>query len=149
MSSVSSRLRAAMLASAATFVASAASAQSAPSSLPAVTVEAPGPQRAAVARKPRQAVVGAARTVRRASLVATSLPGPLGQGTAASGSLTVQTAQQALKEIEQTPGGIAIVPNTEFKNGPANTVKDILGWVPGVLIQTRWGPDGRVSIRGS
>lgn len=40
------------------------------------------------------------------------------------------------------------MPDTAFKNGPANTVKDILGWVPGVLIQTRWGPDGQISIHG-
>lgn len=41
------------------------------------------------------------------------------------------------------------MPDTQFKNGPANTVRDILGWVPGVLLQTRWGSDGRISIRGS
>ena len=41
------------------------------------------------------------------------------------------------------------MPDTAFKSGPANTIKDILGWVPGVIAQTRWGPDGRISIRGS
>jgi iron complex outermembrane receptor protein len=65
------------------------------------------------------------------------------------GSLTVPTTEQARTEIERTPGGVAVVPDSAFKSGPANTIKDILGWVPGVLIQTRWGPDGRLSIRGS
>lgn len=47
------------------------------------------------------------------------------------------------------PAGVEVVPDTIYKNGPANTIRDVLGWVPGVLTQTRWGPDGRVSIRGS
>lgn len=42
-----------------------------------------------------------------------------------------------------------MVPDTRFKDGPANTVKDILGGVPGVIVQNRWGPDARLSIRGS
>ena len=64
-------------------------------------------------------------------------------------SLTVPTTEQATTDIQQTPGGVEVVPDTEFKNGPANTIKDILGSVPGVTIQTRWGPDARLSIRGS
>lgn len=59
------------------------------------------------------------------------------------------TTAEATAEIERTPGGVAVVPDTAFKNSPANTIKDVLGWVPGVVVQPRWGPDGRVSIRGS
>ncbi|ABD90007.1 TonB-dependent receptor family protein [Rhodopseudomonas palustris] len=147
MRSVSSRLRRALLASAATLVTGAASAQSASTSLPTITVESAAPQRTVSARKPRQ-VTGGGRSARQVTPAAPS-PNSAGQGTRAPGSLTVPTAQQALKEIDRTPGAVAVVPDTAFKNGPANTVKDILGWVPGVLIQTRWGPDGRVSIRGS
>lgn len=66
-----------------------------------------------------------------------------------SGSLTVPTAAEARAEIQQWPGGVEVVPDTAFKDGPARTVKDILGWVPGVLVQPRWGPDARLSIRGS
>jgi iron complex outermembrane receptor protein len=66
-----------------------------------------------------------------------------------SGSLTVPNTAQATVDIQQTPGGVEVVPDTQFKNTPANTIKDILGWVPGVLVQPRWGPDGRLSIRGS
>ncbi len=82
---------------------------------------------------------------------ATSGPATQSSQTAAkdSGSLTVPNTEAATAAINQTPGGVEVVPDTEFKNGPANTIKDVLGWVPGIIIQTRWGPDGRVSIRGS
>lgn len=66
-----------------------------------------------------------------------------------SGSLTVPTTAEARAEIQQWPGGVEVVPDTAFKDGPARTVKDVLGWVPGVLVQPRWGPDARLSIRGS
>ncbi len=69
--------------------------------------------------------------------------------TARSGSLTVPNTAEALAEINQTPGGVDVVPGTAFKDGRAQTVKDILGWVPGVIVQPRWGIDGRLSIRGS
>jgi iron complex outermembrane receptor protein len=61
----------------------------------------------------------------------------------------VPTTAQATTAIQQTPGGVEVVPDTAFKNGPANTVQDILGWVPGVITQMRYGPDARLSIRGS
>lgn len=67
----------------------------------------------------------------------------------ATGSLTVPTTEVAREVINQTPGGVELVPDTQFKAGPANTIKDVLGSVPGVTIQTRWGPDARLSIRGS
>jgi iron complex outermembrane receptor protein len=87
---------------------------------------------------------------------ATPLPQIVVQGTSAqpaqpgaSSSLTVPDTAQAITEIERTPGGVEVVPDTQFKNTPANNIKDVLGWVPGVTIQPRWGIDGRVSIRGS
>jgi iron complex outermembrane receptor protein len=64
-------------------------------------------------------------------------------------SLTVPTTEQARQNIQQTPGGVALVPDTAFKNSPAQTVKDILDWVPGVWAQPKWGDDTRLSIRGS
>jgi iron complex outermembrane receptor protein len=73
---------------------------------------------------------------------------PAGNSTT-GGSLTVPTAEQARKEIDNTPGGVEVVPDTVWKDGPARTIKDMLGWVPGVIIQPRWGPDARISIRGS
>ncbi|WP_293919487.1 TonB-dependent receptor family protein [Sphingobium sp. UBA5915] len=59
------------------------------------------------------------------------------------------TTEQAGAAIQRTPGGVAIVPDTAFKNTPVQHIKDILGYVPGVITQTRMGDDARVSIRGS
>ncbi len=56
---------------------------------------------------------------------------------------------EALAEIQRTPGGVAVVPDTAFKNGPVQNIKDILGYVPGVITQPRMGDDARISIRGS
>jgi iron complex outermembrane receptor protein len=64
-------------------------------------------------------------------------------------SLTVPSTEQARNEIQRTPGGVAVVPDTAFKSSPAQTIKDILDWVPGVFAQPKWGDDTRLSIRGS
>jgi iron complex outermembrane recepter protein len=73
------------------------------------------------------------------------------QQTPGSGaSLTVPTAQQALNEIQRTPGGVAIVRAEDYKTTtPAATLKDVLDYVPGVFVQPKWGEDSRLSIRGS
>ena len=148
MSSVSSRLHGILLASAATLIPSVVSAQSAPStSLPAVTVDAPAQQRASTTRKPRQTAPNA-RTAR--SIAAPSTTPASAAATAVPGSLTVLTAQQALREIQQTPGGVALVTADQWKNStPSNTIKDVLDYVPGVFAQPKWGDDTRLSIRGS
>jgi iron complex outermembrane receptor protein len=60
------------------------------------------------------------------------------------------TADQARREIQQTPGGVAVVSAEDYKtNSVANTIKDVLGFVPGVFAQPKWGDDTRLSIRGS
>ncbi|MBZ9783768.1 TonB-dependent receptor [Pseudomonas sp. REP124] len=64
-------------------------------------------------------------------------------------SLTVPDTAQATTEIQRTPGAVEVVSDKAFKNGPAQTIKDMLGWVPGVFAQSRYGDDARVSIRGS
>ncbi len=64
-------------------------------------------------------------------------------------SITVPTTDQAREAILNTPGGVDLVPDTEFKNGPASTVRDILGWVPGIITQPKSSIDNRISIRGS
>jgi len=69
--------------------------------------------------------------------------------TPGQGTLTVPSTGQATKDIQRTPGAVEIVPDTAFKSGPAQTIKDVLGGVPGVVTQSRWGPDARLSIRGS
>lgn len=67
-----------------------------------------------------------------------------------SGSLTVPTAAEARADINRTPGAVEVVPAEEYKDStPAVTLKDALDYVPGVFIQTKWGEDSRLSIRGS
>jgi len=68
---------------------------------------------------------------------------------AGAGTLTVPNTEQATADIRRTPGGVEVVPDTQFKNTPAQTIKDVLDWVPGVFAQSRFGDDARVSIRGS
>lgn len=67
-----------------------------------------------------------------------------------SGSLTVPNTAEAVAEIQRTPGAVEVVPDTAYKGStPAATVEDVLEYVPGVFVQTRWGSDTRLSIRGS
>lgn len=64
-------------------------------------------------------------------------------------TLTVPNTAQATAEIQRTPGAVEVVPDTVFKSGPAHTIRDILGWVPGVITQPKSNIDNRISIRGS
>lgn len=145
MSSVVPRLRSVLLASVAMLVPLSAHAQSSPATLPAVTVDAPQPKRA-VARVLRSDVQAprASRRPAAGPVIAAVTPATV------PGSLTVLTAQQALRQIQQTPGGVALVTADAWKNSTvSNTIKDILDYVPGVFAQPKWGDDTRLSIRGS
>src|SRR5690606_34164948 len=64
-------------------------------------------------------------------------------------SLTVPDTQSAKETIEQTAGGVALVPESRWRDTKAATVKDILDYTPGVFTQPKWGEDSRLSIRGS
>lgn len=65
-------------------------------------------------------------------------------------AITVPNAEEARQRIEKTAGGVDIVPAAEVRDGRANTVKDILDYVPGVFAQSKYGQeDSRLSIRGS
>ncbi len=100
-------------------------AQSVPQTLPTVNVEGEGQSRPA----PNRIVIPTNAT-----------PAPLG----------VKTADQARQDIQQTPGGVAVVSAEDYKNNSvASTIKDVLGYVPGVFAQPKWGDDTRLSIRGS
>lgn len=112
------------------------------SSLPPIVVQGSQKPKRSVTRAPRRAANDTKPAAPSASPVALSRPG-------GGRSLTAPNTAQATAAIERTPGAVAVVADTEFKNGPANTVKDILGWVPGVILQMRYGPDARLSIRGS
>lgn len=149
MSSASARLRAFALAGTAAAFISPASAQSiAQSTLPSVTVDSPQQRRDASVRPQRRATRSApARTTR---VPAAPVQAANGEGGGARAALAVLSAQQALKEINNTPGGVALVPAGAYRNSTvANTIKDILDYVPGVFAQPKWGDDTRLSIRGS
>lgn len=66
-----------------------------------------------------------------------------------TGRLITPDTDEAAANIARTPGAAEVVPDTSFKNTPVQTIKDVLGYVPGVITQTRMGDDARVSIRGS
>lgn len=143
MFSVSRRARSILLASAS--IATVAPfaqihAQTAPQSLPPVNVEAE-----------RQARPVRNRGARPANVQATPAPtAPVASGPATPGPLGVKTADQARQDIQQTPGGVAVVAAEDYKNNSvASTIKDVLGYVPGVFAQPKWGDDTRLSIRGS
>jgi len=80
----------------------------------------------------------------------TMVPLPTIDVTSQSGSSLVSpNTATARQEIERTPGAVEVVPDTAFKDGPANTIRDILAGVPGVITQPKSNIDNRVSIRGS
>ncbi|MBR1215888.1 TonB-dependent receptor [Bradyrhizobium sp. JYMT SZCCT0180] len=137
------------LACAAVFASVPAGAQTnTQSSLPPVTVDAPTPQRTTSVRAPQRSAARTARPsrVRNPAPVAP----PVASEPARGPALTVLTVQQAIREIQQTPGGVALVPAEAYRNSTvANTIKDVLDYVPGVFAQPKWGDDSRLSIRGS
>lgn len=116
------------------------------SSLPPVTIDAPQQKRQQPARASRAARQSAQATRRVVAATPTShvvVP-------AMPGSLTVATAQQALRELQQYPGAVTLVTADDYKTSTvANTIKDVLDYVPGVFVQPKWGDDTRLSIRGS
>lgn len=117
--------------------------------LPSVTVSPPQQQRQATSRAPqsRERTTRVSRARNPAPTQFQPTPGGTGQSGAA---LAVLSVQQALREINQTPGGVALVPAEAYRNSTvANTIKDILDYVPGVFAQPKWGDDTRLSIRGS
>jgi len=64
-------------------------------------------------------------------------------------SLTLPGADAAREALQRTPGGVDLVDAKEFRNGRAANLRDVLGFVPGVFVQTKFGEDARLSIRGS
>ena len=150
MFSVSLRLRSFWLASAAALLSSAtfsdaASAQAgSQTELPSVTVDAPQQKRAAA--RPARRAATTTQAPRRPAVPSTDTA----QAPGVPGVLTVATAQQALREIQRTPGGVALVTADVWRNSTvSNSIKDILDYVPGMIAQPKWGDDTRLSIRGS
>ncbi len=70
---------------------------------------------------------------------------PIGQ----FGPPTALSTWQAEQMIRKIPGGADVVDAKEYKEGAAQTIKDMLVTTPGVFVQPKWGDDSRLSIRGS
>ena len=62
-----------------------------------------------------------------------------------------RTEEQAREEIDRTPGGVEIVPQQAVQESRGANLKDVLDFVPGVLIRPRFGAadESQFSIRGS
>ena len=123
-----------------------ANAQSRESVLPPVTVQAPEQARPATPRPQRRSAAAGNARVRTATPAASAAPAPEAATAGARGpALTVLTVQQALADIQQTPGGVALVPANAYRNSTvSNTIKDIHDYVPGVFAQPKWGDDTRL-----
>jgi iron complex outermembrane receptor protein len=121
-------------------------------SLPPVVVEQPVvPKKPKIAKKGSKAKSGPQQAAATpAQPVAVSSPSQGVGTTVRSGSLSVPNTAEVRAEMNQVPGGVALVPDTAYKTStPASTIKDVLDYVPGVFVQPKWGDDSRLSIRGS
>jgi len=65
-------------------------------------------------------------------------------------SSTIADIDSARRELGRIAGGASIVDAESFRLGRVNTLQDVLGFTPGVLVQPRFGSEeSRLSIRGS
>lgn len=62
----------------------------------------------------------------------------------------LESDAQAEREIDRTPGGVAIVTEDEIRESRSANLRDALEFVPGVLVRPRFGAEeSQLSIRGS
>ncbi len=115
-----------------------------PVALPPVTVQADSPRPNRAVRPARDASVP-----RRTAAQPPAPTNAAAPAAAPSPSLTVPTTAAATVLLDRTPGAVELVPDSVFKQTPAQTLKDIVDYVPGVWAQPKWGDDTRLSIRGS
>jgi len=63
-----------------------------------------------------------------------------------------RTEEQARKELQRTPGGVALIGSQEIRETRATALQDVLDFVPGVMVRPRFGnvaDESQISIRGS
>ena len=65
------------------------------------------------------------------------------------GSLTVPGVEKQRENVFQTPGSVGFVDSEALKGTYANNLRDVLKDVPGFFVQTRYGQELRLSVRGS
>ena len=66
-----------------------------------------------------------------------------------SGSLTVPGVEQQRQSLDQTAGSVGWVDSESYRGTFSNTLRDVLKNTPGVYVETRYGQELRLSIRGS
>jgi iron complex outermembrane receptor protein len=60
--------------------------------------------------------------------------------------------EKARKEIDRTPGGVALIGSQEIRESRGTALQDVLDFVPGMMIRPRFGnvsDESQISIRGS
>ncbi len=63
---------------------------------------------------------------------------------------TTGNEQEAREELQRVPGAVDLVDETRIRESRAANLKDVLDFMPGVLIRPRFGSDeSQISIRGS
>ena len=65
------------------------------------------------------------------------------------GSATVPSVAEQRTALNATVGSVAFVDAASFQNRYANTLRDVLKDTPGVFVQSRYGQELRLSVRGS
>lgn len=65
------------------------------------------------------------------------------------GSLTSNSVAAQKKQLNQTAGSVGFVDSEDYQNRYASNLHDVLGSSPGVFVETRYGQELRLSIRGS
>lgn len=65
------------------------------------------------------------------------------------GSLSAASVDAQKKQLKQTAGSVGFVDSEDYRNRYASNLHDVLGSSPGVFVETRYGQELRLSIRGS
>ncbi|MEJ0019659.1 MAG: TonB-dependent receptor [Acetobacteraceae bacterium] len=66
-----------------------------------------------------------------------------------AGSLTVPDIAEQRERVLQTPGSVEFIDSESFSGRYANNLRDVLKDTPGVYVETRYGQELRLSVRGS
>lgn len=135
--------------SAAALAAMCAGAFAQTTQLPPVVVEAPPKAKQPAGKKKQAAPAAQSPAAAVPPAWQTEVSGfPGGQPRA--GALTVPTLAEVQRELATVAGAVTVVPDSAYRTStPATTIKDVLDYVPGIIVQPKWGEDSRLSIRGS
>lgn len=91
------------------------------------------------------------RSVSLCALVLSPIPALADNAPDQSRIIVTATAlvDEAAASVQRTPGGVTLIPATDFQNRLTVSLRDALAFSPGVYTQPRFGQEVRISIRGS